>query len=111
MDKICENLDENDLTNVVLEYDDPIDLCNSKTDALITIENIPEIYALKFELDDVDHSGATFICSDKVFGINAIEKIPLRPTKSPDDPKATKALKDNNPNKTKDQKKNQTKST
>ena len=111
MDKICETLDENDLTNVVLEADYPIDLCHSKTDFLITIENIPDRSALKFELDGVDHSGATFICSDKVFGINAIENLTLRPTKSPDAPKATKALKDNNPNKTKDQKKNQTKST
>ena len=93
MDKICETLDENDLTNVVLEADYPIDLCHSKTDFLITIENVPDRSALKFELDGVDHSGATFICNAKLFGSNDIEKPTLRTTKAPKAPKATKKAK------------------
>ncbi len=93
MDKICETLDENDLTNVVLEADYPIDLCFSKTDCLITIENVPDRSALKFELDGVDHSGATFICNAKLFGSNDIEKPTLRTTKAPKAPKATKKAK------------------
>jgi hypothetical protein len=95
MEKICETLDENDLTNVVLEADYPIDLCHSKTDFLITIENVPDRSALKFELDGVDHSGATFICNAKLFGSNEIEKPTVRATEEPTvkaskAPKATK---------------------
>ncbi len=93
MDKICEAFDENNLTNVLLEADYPVDLCHSKTDALITIENVPDRSILKFELDGPDHGSSTFICDAKLFGSNEIEKPTLRSTKASKAPNTGKSQK------------------
>ena len=42
MDKTCETVDKNYLNNILLEAYYPIDLCHSKTDFLIIIENISD---------------------------------------------------------------------
>jgi hypothetical protein len=86
VDKICEAMDENDLTQTVLEADYPIELCHSKTDGLIVIENVPAPEYLKFELDGPDHRTATLICDALLFGSNEIVKPLIRtdaPTQAP----------------------------
>jgi rhodanese-related sulfurtransferase len=79
VDKTCEAMDENDLTQAVLEADYPIELCHSKTDALIVIENVPAPEYLKFELDGPGHGTATLICDALLFGNTEIVKPLIRP--------------------------------
>ena len=80
VDKTCKAMDENDLTQAVLDADYPIELCHSKTDALIVIENVPApaVY-LKFELDGPGHGFATLICDALLFSSNEIVKPLIRP--------------------------------
>ena len=99
VDKTCEAMDENDLTQTVLEADYPIELCHSKTDDLVVIENVPAPEYLKFELDGPGHTSTTAICDALLFGSNEIVKPLIRapptdaPTKAPKSPKMEKSEK------------------
>jgi len=94
MDKNCEALDVNDLTRIVLDADYPIDLCHSKSDVLVTIDNIPDRSRLKFELDDASHGSSVFLCNSKMFGSNDIKQPTVKSTKVPKSSKSkTKAAK------------------
>ena len=93
MDKNCEALDVNDLTRIVLDADYPIDLCHSKSDVLVTIDNIPDRSRLKFELDDASHGSSVFLCNSKMFGSNDIKQPTVKSTKVPKSSKSKKKSK------------------
>lgn len=95
MDLLCDELNEVDLRDVVVGADYPIELCHSKTDALVDSENVPDAYLLKYELDGLSHSASVPTCQVKMFEGTELNKkaTVLRATKSPKASKASKTPK------------------
>ena len=89
MDKICEALDDNDLTDIVLKADYAIELCHSSEDELVAFENVPDTSLLKYEITG-GHPAANLPCSVKMFAGTTLEKPKIRSTKSSKSSKSKK---------------------
>jgi len=90
VDKICDALDDNDLTDIVLKADYAIELCHSPEDELVAFENVPDTSLLKYEVTG-GHGAASFPCSAKLFASTILEKPKIRSAKSSKTSKKTKA--------------------
>ena len=77
VDKICEALDDNDLTDIVLNADYAIELCHSSEDELVAFENVPDASLLKYEVIG-SHAAASFPCSAKLFAGTTLKKPEIR---------------------------------
>ena len=80
VDKICEALDDNDLTDIVVKADYAIELCHSSEDELVAFENVPDGSLLKYELTG-GHGAAMLPCSTKLFADTTLEKPEIRSLK------------------------------
>jgi len=84
VDKICEALDEVDLTDIVLNADYAIEFCHSSQDELVAFENVDSLLDesfLKYELTG-GHGAARLPCSTKLFAGMTLEKPKIRSPKS-----------------------------
>ena len=91
VDKICEALDENDLTDIVLKADYAIEFCHSTEDGVVAFENVgslPDKSLLKYEVTG-PHGPTNFLCSAKLFAGMTLTKPKIRSPKN----KKTKAPK------------------
>ncbi len=84
VDKICEALDDNDLTSVVLEAPYDIEFCHSTADTFVTIDNVPDMSLLKYKLEFSDHSTSSLLCAVKMFQGTTLEKPVIRQTEAPE---------------------------
>mmetsp|Transcript_13304 Transcript_13304/g.19393 ORF Transcript_13304/g.19393 Transcript_13304/m.19393 type:complete len:136 (+) Transcript_13304:233-640(+) len=85
VDKMCDALDENDLTCIMFEADFPIEMCHSEEDALVPIENIPDDSFLKYRLTSGQHEDAFAQCISKFIAnldFNAPPASPVKRVKS-----------------------------
>ncbi len=77
VDKICEILIQNDLTDVLERATYPVLLCQSKQDKLVTFENLPNVDSNPFlvlQEKPGDHSTSTTLCAfDALFFIASPE--------------------------------------
>ena len=101
-DKLCDALDENDLTKVVEEADYMIDLCHSLTDELASFKNVPDTfnptYVTVFNITGFSHGGSNLPCGARIISKlaeNPLRNPKLKKTKKPKKPKKTKKPKKN----------------
>jgi len=78
VNKLCEALNENDLTDVVLNATYDIEFSHSFADTLVHINNIPDISLLKYPFEGVDHSDSLPPGLVKLFEGLTLEKPAMR---------------------------------
>ena len=95
--KLCDALDENDLTKVVEEADYMIDICHSLTDELASYRNVPVVfdpsYVTIFNITDATHAGSNLPCGARIIvklAETPLENPKLKKTKKPKKPKKPK---------------------
>ena len=85
LDKICESLDDNDLTDVVVNATYDIELCWGDNDNRIPVTNKPDEFELKYSAVG-DHDISNDVCKMKFLHGTTLQKPRLRasePTMSP----------------------------
>lgn len=87
VDKLCEALDDNDLSDVVTEATYDIELCVAEKDDLVTIDSMPDFSKLKYTIPNTSHFDGAVPCLIKFLHGTTIEKPVIRTSKP------TKALK------------------
>lgn len=96
VDKICATLNENDLTDVVINSSYELELCQAEDDTLIVPESVPDASKLKYSVPG-GHGEGNDPCSTKFFYGTIFEKPNIReennpsPTQSPNITEAPKS--------------------
>ena len=80
-DKLCEALQDQDLTSIVLNANYDIDICHSENDELIAIGNIPAGVPITYSVQ-LGHVESRIPCLFKLFSGAKLEKPEMRKTKS-----------------------------
>lgn len=78
VDKLCAALDEDDMTDVVINAPYLIELCHGEADTMIVPASVPDSTKLKYSIPGAGHSPAATHCAFKFLAGTTVKKPKIR---------------------------------